>query len=100
MSTGSENYLGVQSVSNLKVAHISTSFTNEIFTKLDLPIVAMHLTYKSALGYTQPPIQWVQRALSPGVKRQGRKADHSPLANAEVKKMCIYTSTLPYAFMA
>jgi hypothetical protein len=33
-----------------------------------------------------------------GVKRPGREADHSPPANAEVKKMWIYTSTLPYAF--
>jgi hypothetical protein len=28
---------------------------------------------------------------SPGVKRQGREADHSPQASAEVKKVCIYT---------
>jgi hypothetical protein len=39
-------------------------------------------------------------ALSPGVKRPGREADHSPPASAEVKKMWIYTSTPPYAFMA
>jgi hypothetical protein len=38
------------------------------------------------LGSTQPPIQWVPGALSPGVKRQGRKADHSPPSIAEVKK--------------
>jgi hypothetical protein len=30
-------------------------------------------------------------ALSPGVKRQGREADHSPPASAEVEKMWIYT---------
>jgi hypothetical protein len=36
----------------------------------------------------------------PGVKRPGRKADHSPPTNAEVKKMWIYTSTPPYVFMA
>jgi hypothetical protein len=35
----------------------------------------------------------------PGVKRPGREADHSP-TTAEVKKMWIYTSTPPYAFMA
>jgi hypothetical protein len=29
----------------------------------------------------------------PGVKRQGREADHSPPTKAEVKKMWIYTST-------
>jgi hypothetical protein len=48
----------------------------------------------------RPPIQWVPGALSPGVKRQGREADHSPPVSAEVKKMRIYTSTPPYAFMA
>jgi hypothetical protein len=30
---------------------------------------------RSALGSTQPPIQWVSGALSPGVKRPGREAD-------------------------
>jgi hypothetical protein len=38
--------------------------------------------------------------LSPGVKLQGREADHSPLTSVEVKKMWIYTSTPSYAFMA
>jgi hypothetical protein len=38
---------------------------------------------------TQPSIQWVPGVLSPAVKRPGRK----------VKKMWIYTSTPPYAFM-
>jgi hypothetical protein len=52
------------------------------------------------LGPTQPPIQWVRGALSPGVKRQGREADHSPPVSAEVKKMWLYTSTRPYKFMA
>jgi hypothetical protein len=53
-----------------------------------------------ALGPTQPPIQWVPAAFPPGVKRQGREADNSPPTSAEVKKTWIYTSTLPYAFMA
>jgi hypothetical protein len=36
---------------------------------------------------TQPPIQWVPGILSLGVKRPGRKADHSPLPfSAEVKE--------------
>jgi hypothetical protein len=38
--------------------------------------------------------------LFPGVKQQGREADHSSPASAAVKKMWIYTSTPPYAFMA
>jgi hypothetical protein len=54
---------------------------------------------RQALGFTQPPIQWVPGALSTGVKRPGREADHSPPASAEVKKMWIYTSTPPYAFI-
>jgi hypothetical protein len=35
-----------------------------------------------------------------GQKRQGREADHSPPASAEVKKTWLYTSTPPYVFMA
>jgi hypothetical protein len=36
----------------------------------------------------------------PGIKRQGREADHSPPTSAEVKKMWICTSTPLYVFMA
>jgi hypothetical protein len=43
---------------------------------------------------------WVPGALSPDVKRPGREADDSPPTSAEVKKIWIYTSTPPYAFMA
>jgi hypothetical protein len=50
---------------------------------------------RSALGPTQPPIQWL-----PGVKRAGRETDHSPQTSADVKKLWIYTSTPPYTFMA
>jgi hypothetical protein len=39
-------------------------------------------------------------ALSLGVTRPGREADHSPPTNAEVKKTRVYTSTPPYVFMA
>jgi hypothetical protein len=31
---------------------------------------------RTALGPTQPPIQWVPGVLSVGVKRPGREADH------------------------
>jgi hypothetical protein len=41
---------------------------------------------RPALGSTQPPIQWVPGALSLGVKRPGREADHSPPSSAEVKE--------------
>jgi hypothetical protein len=55
---------------------------------------------RPVLGSTQPTIQRIPEALSLGVKRPRREPDHSPLASAEVKKMWIYTSTPPYAFMA
>jgi hypothetical protein len=41
---------------------------------------------RTALGPTQPPIQWVPGTLSLGVKRPGREADHSPPSSAEVKE--------------
>jgi hypothetical protein len=34
----------------------------------------------------EPPNQWVLGALSLGVKRPGREADHSPPSNAEVEE--------------
>jgi hypothetical protein len=40
---------------------------------------------RPALVPTQPTIQWVPGALSPGVKQQGHEADHSPPSSAEVK---------------
>jgi hypothetical protein len=58
------------------------------------------MSSRLALESTKPPVQWVPGALSPGVKRTGREADHSPPTSDEVKKMWIYTSTPPYAFMA
>jgi hypothetical protein len=53
------------------------------------------MSSRSVLGPIQSPIQWVPGGFSPGVK-----VDRSPPASAEVKKMRLYTSTPPYAFMA
>jgi hypothetical protein len=39
-----------------------------------------------ALWSTQPPIQWIPWALSPGVKRVEREANQSPANSGEVKK--------------
>jgi hypothetical protein len=41
---------------------------------------------RTALGPTQPPIQWVLESPSLGVKRPGREADHSPPSTADVKE--------------
>jgi hypothetical protein len=40
---------------------------------------------RHALGPIQPSNQWEPAALIPGIKRQGREADHSPPSNAKVK---------------
>jgi hypothetical protein len=45
-------------------------------------------------------MQWVPRALSPGVKWKEREAGHSRQTSVVVKKTWVYTSTTPYAFMA
>jgi len=37
----------------------------------------------------------VQGALSPGVEREGREADHSPQSSADVKNEWNYASTSP-----
>jgi hypothetical protein len=49
----------------------------------------------TALGPTQPPIQWVPGALSLGVKRLGHEADHSSPSSSEVKNAWSYTSAPP-----
>jgi hypothetical protein len=41
---------------------------------------------RTALGPTQPPIQWVPGSLSMGVKRPRHEADHSPPSSAEVRE--------------
>jgi hypothetical protein len=50
---------------------------------------------QNGLGPTQPLIQWVPGAISLGVKRPGREADHSPPSSAEIKHAWSYTSTPP-----
>jgi hypothetical protein len=58
------------------------------------------LSSRQILGPTQPPIQWVLVFLSPDVKRPGREADHSPPSCTKVKKIWIYITNPPYAFIA
>jgi hypothetical protein len=53
---------------------------------------------RPALGPTQPHIQWVPGALSLGVKRPGREANHSPPSSAEVKEwleLYLYSPNTP-----
>jgi hypothetical protein len=58
------------------------------------------MSSRPALGVQPTSYPMGTGALSPGVKRQGREADHSPPTSAEMKKMWIYTSTPTYVFMA
>jgi hypothetical protein len=48
-------------------------------------ILFFSTVFRPALGRTQSPSQWVLGALSPGLKRQGREADHSSPSSAEVR---------------
>jgi len=59
------------------------------------------LVFDPALGPTQPPIHWAPGALSLGVKRPRREADHSPPSRAEVIRIRGAIPPLPqYAFTA
>jgi hypothetical protein len=51
-----------------------------------LGILIFTTASRTALGPTQPPVQWVPGALSLGVKRLGREADHSLPSSTEVKE--------------
>jgi hypothetical protein len=51
---------------------------------------------RTALGPTKHPIKWVIWALSLGVVRLEREADHPPPSSAEVKNARSYTSTTQY----
>jgi hypothetical protein len=67
----------------------ATGWTIEVLgfdSRRGLGIFLFTTASRTALEPTQPPIQWVPGALSLGVKRPGREADHSPISSAEVKE--------------
>jgi hypothetical protein len=55
-------------------------------SRRSLGIFLFTTAFRTALGPTRPPIQWVPGALCLGVKRPGREADQSPTSSAEVKE--------------
>lgn len=50
---------------------------------------------RKALGYIQPSLHRIPKALSPEVKRLRREAKHSPQPGVEVNNSWCYTSTPP-----
>jgi hypothetical protein len=77
-----------------------TAEGSEFESRLGQEIFFLTISSRPVLGPTQPPIQWVPRAPSLGVKRPGIEADHATPTSAEVTNMRICTSTPPYVFMA
>jgi hypothetical protein len=69
--------------------HWVTGFTIGVLgfdSRRGLEIFLFTAASRTALGPTQPPIQWAPEALTLEVKRPGRGADHSPPRSAEVKE--------------
>jgi hypothetical protein len=56
------------------------------YSQRGLGIFLFTTASRTALGSTQPPIQWVPGSPFLGVKRSGSEADHSPPSSAEVKR--------------
>jgi hypothetical protein len=61
---------------------------------------SLHHRIQNGSGAYPASYQWVPGALSLGIKRPGREADHSPPSSAEVKNAWSYNSTPKYVFMA
>jgi hypothetical protein len=67
------------------LTELSTTVKLVWLIKMCLRIFPSTIASRKSLGPTQPPIQCVPEALSLGVKRPGREADHSPPSSAKVK---------------
>jgi hypothetical protein len=83
----------------LVTTHSSTADGSEFESRLGARFFSSLRPYQFWNPTTQPPIQWVSEALSPGVKRPGRGTDHSPPTSFEVNNTWIYSPTPPYALM-
>jgi hypothetical protein len=78
-----------KSVNIFRIPHIRTPamlvlLKTRSSKKLRPPVTTT--AFRPPLGPAQPPIQWVPGALSLGIKRLGREADHSLPSSAEVKE--------------
>jgi hypothetical protein len=51
--------------------------------------------FRTPLGPTHPPVQWVAGALTSEIKRPGRVSDRSPPSRAEVNNAWSYTPMFP-----
>jgi hypothetical protein len=67
-------------------SRVSVSTNTDWFNRSQNSIARINNASRTAVGATQPPIQWVLRALSLGVKWPGCEADHSPPSSVEVKE--------------
>jgi hypothetical protein len=77
----------LQKITSTEVAFL-TSFTIGVLgfnSQWELGIFLFTIMSRTALGSTQPPVQWVPGTLSLGVKWPGCEADHSPPSSAKVK---------------
>jgi hypothetical protein len=80
--------------------NISRSNPRHVDSRRGLGIFLFTTASGTPLGPTQPPTQWVLKAVSLGIKRPAREVDHLPPSSAEVTNAWNYTSTPQYAFMA
>jgi hypothetical protein len=80
-----DRYFTIHRRENLKMALDYRLDDRGFESRQGLGIFLFTTASRTALGPTQPHIQWVPGALSLGVKRPGRKDDHSSPSSAESK---------------
>jgi hypothetical protein len=86
------HFIDTGALAQVYPVHISSLIAVSFFPSRPFPgggglgIFLFTTASRTALGPTQPPIQWLPVVLSLGIKRPGREADHSPPSSAEVKE--------------